>query len=113
MGQPAARVGDNHVCPAMNGPQPHVGGPVLPVGGAGPTAHGERHMANDLVTVANFPLLPEAEAARPRREALGILAFLSFSALCLSPPASSPWDWWSGLSGPSYRRAGGMTTVGK
>jgi Uncharacterized conserved protein len=28
----AARVGDMHVCPAFNGPQPHVGGPVLPPG---------------------------------------------------------------------------------
>lgn len=29
---PAARVGDMHVCPAMNGPVPHVGGPVIPPG---------------------------------------------------------------------------------
>ena len=28
----AARVGDMHNCPAFNGPQPHVGGPVLPPG---------------------------------------------------------------------------------
>jgi uncharacterized Zn-binding protein involved in type VI secretion len=28
----AARVNDMHVCPAFNGPQPHVGGPVLPPG---------------------------------------------------------------------------------
>ncbi|MEX2118230.1 MAG: PAAR domain-containing protein [Pirellulales bacterium] len=36
MGQPAARVGDMHVCPmATPGtpPIPHVGGPVLPPGG--------------------------------------------------------------------------------
>jgi uncharacterized Zn-binding protein involved in type VI secretion len=26
---PAARVGDFHACPLFNGPQPHVGGPVL------------------------------------------------------------------------------------
>ena len=26
---PAARVMDNHVCPAFNGPQPHVGGPIM------------------------------------------------------------------------------------
>ena len=32
MGQPAARVGDNHVCPMFDGPKPHVGGPVLPPG---------------------------------------------------------------------------------
>ncbi len=32
MGQPAARVGDNHVCPEFNGPVPHVGGPILPTG---------------------------------------------------------------------------------
>ena len=29
MGQPAARIGDMHVCPAVNpGPVPHVGGPI-------------------------------------------------------------------------------------
>lgn len=30
MGQPASRLTDMHVCPAANGPVPHVGGPVLP-----------------------------------------------------------------------------------
>lgn len=29
---PGARVGDFHVCPAFDGPVPHVGGPVLPPG---------------------------------------------------------------------------------
>lgn len=29
---PAARVGDMHVCPMVNGTVPHVGGPVLPPG---------------------------------------------------------------------------------
>jgi uncharacterized Zn-binding protein involved in type VI secretion len=33
MGQPAARVGDLHVCPMVTGVVPHVGGPVLPPGG--------------------------------------------------------------------------------
>lgn len=36
MPQPAARVGDMHVCPMMTPgvpPIPHVGGPVLPPGG--------------------------------------------------------------------------------
>jgi uncharacterized Zn-binding protein involved in type VI secretion len=28
----AARVGDMHVCPLVNGTVPHVGGPVLPPG---------------------------------------------------------------------------------
>lgn len=28
----AARVGDFHVCPLVNGVVPHVGGPVLPAG---------------------------------------------------------------------------------
>ncbi|HEY2348330.1 MAG TPA: PAAR domain-containing protein [Puia sp.] len=28
----AARVGDMHVCPMVNGTVPHVGGPVLPPG---------------------------------------------------------------------------------
>ncbi len=26
---PAARIGDMHVCPAANGPVPHVGGPIV------------------------------------------------------------------------------------
>ncbi|MGR4862749.1 PAAR domain-containing protein [Caulobacter sp. LARHSG274] len=30
MGQPAARIGDMHVCPMFDGPKPHVGGPILP-----------------------------------------------------------------------------------
>ena len=30
MGLPAARVTDPHVCPAANGPVPHVGGPAIP-----------------------------------------------------------------------------------
>ncbi len=30
---PAARVGDNHVCPMVDpGPKPHVGGPIIPPG---------------------------------------------------------------------------------
>lgn len=32
MSKPAARVGDMHVCPMVNGPVPHVGGPILPAG---------------------------------------------------------------------------------
>ena len=33
MGQPAARLGDMHVCPMVNpGPVPHVGGPIMPPG---------------------------------------------------------------------------------
>ena len=27
--QPAARVGDMHVCPLSDGPKPHVGGPLI------------------------------------------------------------------------------------
>ena len=35
MGLPAARVGDNHLCPVVDpGPKPHVGGPILPPGDA-------------------------------------------------------------------------------
>jgi uncharacterized Zn-binding protein involved in type VI secretion len=30
--QPAARVGDMHVCPMVTGVVPHVGGPILPPG---------------------------------------------------------------------------------
>lgn len=36
MGQPAARVGDMHVCPMVTPglpPIPHVGGPIMPPGG--------------------------------------------------------------------------------
>ncbi len=32
MGQPAARITDMHVCPAVTGIVPHVGGPILPPG---------------------------------------------------------------------------------
>ncbi len=32
MGQPAARVGDLHVCPMVTVLVPHVGGPILPPG---------------------------------------------------------------------------------
>ncbi len=28
--QPAARLGDMHVCPMFDGPKPHVGGPIMP-----------------------------------------------------------------------------------
>jgi uncharacterized Zn-binding protein involved in type VI secretion len=31
-GKPAARVSDMHTCPMSNGPVPHVGGPILPMG---------------------------------------------------------------------------------
>jgi uncharacterized Zn-binding protein involved in type VI secretion len=27
---PAARITDMHVCPAFDGPKPHVGGPIIP-----------------------------------------------------------------------------------
>lgn len=30
---PAARIGDNHVCPMVTALVPHVGGPILPPGG--------------------------------------------------------------------------------
>ena len=30
MGQPAARLGDDHTCPQWSGDTPHVGGPILP-----------------------------------------------------------------------------------
>lgn len=30
MGQPAARVGDMHVCPMVTAVVPHVGGPIIP-----------------------------------------------------------------------------------
>ncbi len=32
MGKPAARIGDLHICPAVTGPVPHVGGPLMPPG---------------------------------------------------------------------------------
>lgn len=34
MGQPAARVGDLHVCPMVTGVVPHVGGPIMPLNAA-------------------------------------------------------------------------------
>ncbi len=37
---PAARINDMHVCPLSNGPQPHVGGPILPPGCATVTIGG-------------------------------------------------------------------------
>jgi uncharacterized Zn-binding protein involved in type VI secretion len=30
MSRPAARVTDQHTCPAVNGTVPHVGGPIMP-----------------------------------------------------------------------------------
>ena len=30
MGMPAARITDMHVCPAVTGVVPHVGGPIIP-----------------------------------------------------------------------------------
>lgn len=32
MSKPAARVGDMHTCPMVNGTVPHVGGPIMPPG---------------------------------------------------------------------------------
>lgn len=29
---PAARVGDNHICPMVDGLKPHIGGPIAPPG---------------------------------------------------------------------------------
>lgn len=34
MSKPAARVGDQHVCPMVTVLVPHVGGPILPAGAA-------------------------------------------------------------------------------
>jgi uncharacterized Zn-binding protein involved in type VI secretion len=56
MGQPAARVGDMHVCPMVTGIVPHVGGPILPPGcpmvliGGQPAAR-----VGDLVTCVGPP----------------------------------------------------------
>lgn len=53
---PAARVGDNHLCPLVNGSVPHVGGPILGPGvptvliGGMPAA-----VVGDLVTCAGPP----------------------------------------------------------
>jgi uncharacterized Zn-binding protein involved in type VI secretion len=58
MGKPAARITDQHVCPAVTGVVPHVGGMVLPMGCM-------------TVLIGNMP------AAR-----LGDLAF------CVGPPAT-------------------------
>ena len=56
MGQPAARVGDLHVCPSVTVLVPHVGGPILPPGcptvliGGQPAAR-----VGDLATCAGPP----------------------------------------------------------
>lgn len=56
MGQPAARVGDMHVCPMITVLVPHVGGPILPPGcpmvliGGQPAAR-----VGDLATCAGPP----------------------------------------------------------
>ena len=56
MSKPAARVGDQHVCPLFDGPKAHVGGPVLPPGqdtvliGGLPAAR-----VGDLCTCASAP----------------------------------------------------------
>lgn len=56
MGLPAARIGDMHVCPAVNpGPVPHVGGPIT--------------MGVPTVLIANMPA-----------------ATLGSSAVCVGPP---------------------------
>ena len=42
MSIPAARVGDNHICPLVDpGPKPHVGGPILPPGATTVTVEGQ------------------------------------------------------------------------
>lgn len=58
MGQPAARLTDMHTCPMLDGPVPHVGGPI-----AGPGC--------PTVLIANLP------AAR-----------VGDSAVCVGPPDS-------------------------
>lgn len=56
-GRPAARLGDPHICPLVDGVKPHVGGPILPpcvptvmIGGS-PAAPG----AGNPVTCASVP----------------------------------------------------------
>lgn len=56
MGKPAARMGDMHVCPAVNpGPVPHVGGPIV--------------VGLPTVLIANMPA-----------------ATLGSTAICVGPP---------------------------
>lgn len=56
MPQPAARVGDIHVCPMVTVLVPHVGGPILPPGGI-PVLIGGMPAARvgDLVTCVGPP----------------------------------------------------------
>lgn len=56
MPQPAARVGDMHVCPMVTVLVPHVGGPILPPGGI-PVLIGGMPAARvgDLVTCVGPP----------------------------------------------------------
>ena len=52
---PAARIGDAHVCPLSNGPQPHTGGPVA-VGSATVFISGMPAVrVNDMTTCAGPP----------------------------------------------------------
>jgi hypothetical protein len=63
MGQPAARVGDMHVCPMVTGIVPHVGGPILPPGcptvliGGQPAARLGDLTAHGGAVVMGFPMV--------------------------------------------------------
>src|SRR5258707_15825382 len=81
MGQPAARVGDMHVCPMVTPgvpPVPHVGGPILPPGGV-------------TVLVANMPAARVGDMCTcvgpPDAIALG-----SFTVLIANMPAARVGD---------------------
>ena len=64
MGQPAARLGDMHVCPMVTGVVPHVGGPILPP-------------CCPLVLIGGMPAARVGDMAdlrgSPRRDRLGLV----------------------------------------
>ena len=92
MGMPAARAGDMHVCPAFDGPVPHVGGPILPPGcptvliGAMPAAR-----VGDMASCVGPPdTIPSARSS-PSSAANPRPASAIFAAIAERlPPAARP-----------------------
>jgi uncharacterized Zn-binding protein involved in type VI secretion len=74
-GQPAARVGDMHVCPMSDGTKPHVGGPILPPGA--PT-----------VMIGGLPAARMTDKAQCASPALDMIAVGSNSVLIGGKPAA-------------------------
>ena len=52
---PAARITDNHVCPAFDGPKPHVGGPITKGAGTVMICKMPAARATDIATCVGPP----------------------------------------------------------